>query len=46
MANCSPEDSLELLMNLWKAFQVMLEYSCKTEYRLLITRMQEKHDRD
>lgn len=39
MTNCSEENSLTLLMNLWKAYGVLLEYSCKTEYRLLISRV-------
>ena len=39
MSNCSEENSLTLLMNLWKAYGVLLEYSCKTEYRLLISRV-------
>lgn len=40
MINCSDENSLRLLMNLWKTYGILLEYACKTEYRLLISRIQ------
>lgn len=39
MSNVSEENSLNLLMNLWKTYGVLLEYSCRTEYRLLISRV-------
>lgn len=44
MSNCSDENSLTLLMNLWKAYGVLLEYSCKTEYRLLISRVTSQNE--
>lgn len=39
MSNVSEENSLQLLMNIWKTYGVLLEYSCRTEYRLLISRV-------
>ena len=29
--------------NLWRVFQVLLEYSCKTEYRLVTQQIEESH---
>jgi hypothetical protein len=46
MANCSEENSLTLLMSLWKTYGVLLEFSCKTEYRLLITRITNQNEID
>jgi hypothetical protein len=42
MSNCSNENMVTLLIAIWKTFCVLLEFSCKTEYKLLITKISAK----
>lgn len=39
LSNCSELNQLSILMSLWKVFGVLLEYACRTEYRLLISKV-------
>ena len=36
----------QLLTSIWKVFAVLLEYCCKTDYRLLICEVSTKHERE
>ena len=33
-----------LITSIWKVFQILLEYSCKTDYRTLIAEINDKHN--
>ena len=33
-----------LITSIWKVYQILLEYSCKTDYRTLIAEINEKHN--
>jgi hypothetical protein len=37
---------LSLQTNLWKTFNVLLEYCCKTDYRLLISKLNQQNEED
>lgn len=35
--NTSQANTLKLTLNLWSVFQLLIEFACKTEYRMLIS---------
>ena len=35
-----------IITAIWKVFQVLLEYSCKTDYKILIAELTEKHAKE
>ena len=37
LAKCDPSKVLSLQMSLWKVYAILLEYACRTDYKLLIT---------
>ena len=36
----------EIITTIWKVYQVLLEYCCKTDYRILIAEITDKHHRE
>ena len=42
LAKCDPTKVLSLQMSLWKVYAILLEYACRTDYKLLITAQTEK----
>ena len=45
LAKCDPSKVMSLQMSLWKVFAILLEYACRTDYKLLITE-QSKQQQD
>ena len=44
--SANTKHNYQLLTALWKVFAVLLEYCCKTDYRLLICEVTAKHERE
>lgn len=38
--------NFQILTSIWKVFQVLLEYCCKTDYRILIAEITAKHEKE
>ena len=36
--------SYAIIISIWKVYQILLEYSCKTDYRMLITELSDRHN--
>lgn len=36
----------QLMINVWKAFSVLLEYSCQSDYKLMIAQITSEHEKD
>ena len=35
-----------LIINVWKVFAILLEYSCKSDYKLMIAEIGNLHEKD
>ena len=42
----SAKDNFGILTSIWKVYQVLLEYCCKTDYRILLTDLAERHNKE
>ena len=40
------QKNYEIITTIWKVYQVLLEYCCKTDYRILIAEITDKHHRE
>jgi hypothetical protein len=45
LVNCQPSSYLAVSKAIWKVFSVLLEFACKTEYKLIISKVTEEHER-
>jgi hypothetical protein len=37
------ENNFSIITQIWKVFQVLLEYSCKTDYKIMMATISEKY---
>ncbi len=44
--NCSAQSYLVVSKSIWKVFSVLLEVACKTDYRLLISKVTDEHEKE
>ena len=40
------KNNYQIITSIWKVYQVLLEYCCKTDYRILIAEITNKHQRE
>jgi hypothetical protein len=43
LKHLEPEARLHCEMHLWRVFSVLIEHTCRTDYQLLIARVQDQH---
>jgi hypothetical protein len=46
MQNIADSDYIRIQKSLWLVYAVLLEYACKTDYQLLISKITFKHEQD